>query len=179
MYTMQKMRKKFLARGVVALMLWVMTTPSHSTPLEYQVKASYLYNFIQFITWPKDVFDRAGKFNLCVVGVERFGATLDAFTGERIEGHEIAVRRLERPAQAQTAHCHMLFIAADATDAASWDAVSERGVLTIGEAPNFLKRGGIINLVEVQGRIRFQINQRAAQEAGLVLSSRLLDLATR
>jgi hypothetical protein len=45
--------------------------------------------------------------------------------------------------------------------------------------PGFLSRGGMINLVEVQGRIRFEINQPAAQKAGLAVSSRLLDLSKR
>jgi hypothetical protein len=33
--------------------------------------------------------------------------------------------------------------------------------------------------VDVRGRIRFEINQKAAQQAGLAISSRLLDLAMR
>ena len=53
----------------------------------------------------------------------------------------------------------------------------ERGLLTVGESPGFIERGGIINLVEVDGHIRFQINQKAARQAGLIVSSRLLTLA--
>ncbi len=55
--------------------------------------------------------------------------------------------------------------------------MSEPGLLTVGETPGFLEHGGIINLVEVQGRIRFEINQEAAKRAGLTVSSRLLRLA--
>lgn len=164
---------------ILSLMAWGSAVHSQAAELEYQVKASYLYNFIRFVAWPNEMFGDNGKFNLCVVGAEHFGVTLDRIAGERVENREIVIHRLGRNTPARATRCHLLFISADATDAVSWNTVGERGVLTIGETPNFLKRGGIINLVEVQGRIRFQINQQAAQEAGLVLSSRLLDLALR
>lgn len=169
--------RRLLLAGFVALFVSSSTAYSQPTSLEYQVKASYLYNFVQFVAWPNDVFDQDGKFNLCVIGAERFGKALDGVAGERVEGHEIVVRRLEKDVSARAAHCHLLFIAAGVTDAAAAAAIGERGVLTVGETPGFLGRGGVINLVEVQGRIRFEISQQAARQAGLVVSSRILSLA--
>ena len=166
-----------LTGWVVALGSWAFAAHAQAPPLEYQVKASYLYNFARFIDWPNDVLD-SGTFNLCVVGAERFGRTLDQLAGERIDGHELVIRRLERVAAAHSARCHMLFIGT--VDAAAQGPIAaERGVLTIGEAPGFVERGGMINLVEVRGRIHFQINHKAAKQAGLVVSSRLLDLAMK
>lgn len=172
-----KEKKLAVAGGLVVLALWALVTHSQPVALEYQVKASYLYNFIQFIAWPKEVFGNDGKFNLCVVGAERFGKALDAFAGERVEGREIAVRRMDRDAPARAARCHLLFIGGVEADAGPADALGEHGVLTIGETPGFLQRGGVINLIEVRGRIRFEINQQAARQAGLVISSRILSLA--
>ncbi len=160
---------------LVAMVLSAFAVRSYSAPLEYQVKASYLYNFIQFIEWPKDAFSGQG-FNLCVVGAERFGAALDGFAGERIEGHEITVRRLARASQARATRCHLLFVAAGLEPLPA-EASSQHGLLTIGETPDFLAQGGIINLVEMRGRIRFEISQPAAHRAGLNVSSRILSLA--
>lgn len=151
-------------------------TPAPPPALEYQVKASYLYNFVHFVSWPADVFGDDDKFNLCVVGADRFGNALDIFTGERVDNHEIIVRRLQQPAQAHDARCHLLFVAADAADPTA--IASERGMLTVGEVAGFLEQGGIINLIEVRGRIRFQVNQQSAQQVGLIVSSRLLNLST-
>ena len=50
-------------------------------------------------------------------------------------------------------------------------------VLTIGESPDFLREGGIINLLLVGRRVRFEVNPDAAARAGLRLSSQLLQLA--
>lgn len=149
---------------------------AQSVELEYQVKASYLYNFVRFVTWPHDVFGSDNRFNLCVVGAERFGRTLDSLAGEQVENRKIVILRLEQSSQARAARCHLLFIAAG-LGAEGIDA--ERGMLTISESAGFLNRGGMINLIENRGRIRFEINQAAAQRAGLAVSSRLLDLATK
>ena len=161
----------------LALTMWVFVQHAQSAALEYQVKASYLYNFLQFIAWPKDAFIGDGKFNLCVLGAERFGPTLDGFAGERVEGREIAVHRLQRAAQVQALRCHLLFISAGASDIVPADVGGEYGLLVIGETPGFLAQGGTINLVEMRGRIRFEINQQTANKAGLVVSSRILSLA--
>ena len=162
-----------------ALLVLVLGWPFGAVPaptLEYQVKASYLFNFVRFITWPGDVFAAGGKFNLCILGADRFGGALDALKGERVEGREITVHRIGQPAQARAARCHLAFLAAGTNTGA---IALERGLLTVGESPGFVQRGGIINLTEDRGRIRFEINQPAAQQAGLTVSSRLLDLAIK
>lgn len=168
--------KKLAVGALLVLLAGALPARAQAPSLEYQVKASYLYNFLQFVTWPADVFAGDGSFNLCVVGAERFGSALDVFRGERVGGREITVRRLERMALARAQRCHLLFTAGGgATNAVD----IEHGVLTVGEAPGFLERGGMINLVEAHGRIRFEINRTAAEKAGLAISSRLLSLAHR
>ena len=169
---------KTILAGCLALLVAALPAQAQAPSLEYQVKASYLYNFARFVTWPDEVFAGDGKFNLCVVGAERFGPALDALAGEHVEGRAIALQRLERAAQARAARCHMLFIA-NVAEAEAASAGAGPGVLTVGETPGFLARGGIINLIEIGGRIRFEINQPAAQQARLVVSSRLLSLAAK
>lgn len=157
------------------LLVLIGTAPGFAqTPsLEYQVKASYLYNFIQFVTWPSDAFPDNGKFNLCVVRAERFGTALDALEQERVEGRPIALHRLSDLDHARAIRCHLVFYSGETPEAIA----AQRGRLTIGEASGFLKQGGIINLIESGGRIRFEINQQAARDAGLQMSSKLLSLA--
>ena len=54
---------------------------------------------------------------------------------------------------------------------------TRRPILTIGEEPDFLDRGGIIHLRLVGSRLRFDINAVQAQRVGLTLSAQLLRLA--
>ncbi len=51
-------------------------------------------------------------------------------------------------------------------------------VMTVGEANDFIDRGGMIRFTFEQDKVRFEINLKAADAAGLKFSSRLLLLAT-
>ena len=49
--------------------------------------------------------------------------------------------------------------------------------MTVGESEGFAALGGIINLTVEGSTVHFEVNQRAAQRAGLKISSKLLSLA--
>jgi len=51
-------------------------------------------------------------------------------------------------------------------------------ILSVSDIADFTRAGGMIDLVEVEQRIRFNINLSAARRARLRLSSQLLKLAT-
>jgi hypothetical protein len=50
-------------------------------------------------------------------------------------------------------------------------------VLTVGETLPFERRGGIITFIIEAGKVRFDVNPRAAERAGLRLSSKVLQVA--
>jgi YfiR/HmsC-like len=50
-------------------------------------------------------------------------------------------------------------------------------VLTVGDTLDFAKKGGMINFVLEEDRVRFEINLRASERAHLKLSARLLTVA--
>jgi hypothetical protein len=57
-------------------------------------------------------------------------------------------------------------------------SLERRPVLTVGEMPRFVSRGGMIQFVRQGTRIRFEINHTAARAAGLSVSSELLRVAS-
>ncbi|ACS79000.1 YfiR family protein [Maridesulfovibrio salexigens] len=61
--------------------------------------------------------------------------------------------------------------------AAVLNKVSGKPILTIGQSPEFLRMGGMINLVESGSRFKLQVNICAARKAGLTISSKLLNLS--
>ena len=75
--------------------------------------------------------------------------------------------------------CDILFVGS--SEAAHLEEVlrSLRGlpILTIGEMPGFAKRGGIINFMLEDNKVRFEVNVDAAKQADMNISSRLLALA--
>jgi hypothetical protein len=147
-------------------------------PIEYAVKATYLCKFAPFIEWPATAFtSRTSPFNLCILGDDPFGRTLDqAVRGQRVGDHPMIVRRLERMDGAET--CHILYAGGSAKLPAAEAVRRMRGapVLTVTDQSRG-GSGGIIQFVLKDGRVRFEIDAAAATASQIVISSKLLSLA--
>jgi hypothetical protein len=146
---------------------------SQALPLtEAQAKATLLYNLPYFVEWPED---RATS--PIVVGV--------AGAGDVVEALRQLVGRGQRPlgvrpiADDDDGPCQVLFVPAEreAGSAALLSRAVGRSVLTVGDAPGFTRRGGVIRIYFEHSRLRFDINQRNAERARLRISSKLLALA--
>jgi YfiR/HmsC-like len=146
-----------------------------ATP-EYQLKAVFLFNFAQFVSWPAEAFaDSAAPLVIGVLGTDPFGAYLDeTVRGEVVEGHPLVVRRFSD--LAGIGDCHILFVSQDeVTDLpALLRAIEGRSVLTVSDVEGFAASGGMIRFVNDRNRIRLRINLEAARAAHLTLSSKLL-----
>jgi hypothetical protein len=57
-------------------------------------------------------------------------------------------------------------------------ALDDIPVLTVSEIPDFVSRGGIIQFVLKDDRVRFEINLMNAQRIGLTVSSQMLNVAS-
>jgi YfiR/HmsC-like len=147
---------------------------------EYQVKAAFLYNFARFVEWPQEAFQDANDpFAICVLGQDPFGRALDdVAAGKKIEGRAVAVRRISEARRANG--CRILFVSSSEPKRvlATLASMSERGVLTVGEADNATSEGMIIDLTLEEGKVRFEIHTEAAGREKLRFSSKLLSLAT-
>ena len=121
--------------------------------------------------------DRASRFQLCVIGRDPFGTILDrAAANEQIEGRAVAVRRLASADGA--AGCHLAFVrgASPADTARLLLALRAMPVLTITDSRVGPQRG-MIHFTVAGGRVRFFVDDAAAAERRLSISSRLLALA--
>lgn len=146
-------------------------------PQEYQVKAVYLYNFGRFIVWPTSPVDQA-PFTICILGRDPFGATLDAtLAGESIGNRKLLARRITSTLDATS--CQILFISSseESNLREILSAVNKPGILTVSDLPGFTDRGGMIQFVLQDDKVRFQVNLGAAEKSGLMLSSQLLKVA--
>ena len=172
--------RRFLAN---ALAVWVFSGvcclwAQKPKPTEYQVKAAYLSNFGRFVDWPAAATSGDGPFNVCVLGQDPLGASLDAaIAGEKIGSAKLAAKRVSRVEDA--GDCRLLFISSsEESRLAAILAAVGKNILTVGDMPEFAERGGMIQFVLDGSRVRFEINLIAAQRAGLNLGSELLKLAT-
>jgi hypothetical protein len=75
--------------------------------------------------------------------------------------------------------CHVMFLPHGISTVAYLVAARDSPTLTVGESPEFIAEGGIVNFVVEDGRIRFQIDPGAAARVNLRISSHLLRLARK
>ena len=152
--------------------------PAQPASLEYPVKATFLYKFAPFVTWPDSAYGSPNApFSLCVLGEDPFGSLLDqATSGQRVGPHPIVVRRLQKVDKGSG--CQILYLGASKGQADTDAAAALKGtpVLTVSDSatdPGL----GVIQFVVQDNRVRFRIDNQAAAQAGLVISSKLLNLA--
>lgn len=171
-------------RLVIAVAAWALLSPcvlnaQKSKAPEYDVKATYLYNFARFVEWPEgSPAAKDGSLSICVLGQDPFGAALDTIvSGESIAGKTVVTRRLANARDA--VNCHILYISLseDARLPEILTAIAKSGVLTVSDMPQFSKRGGMIQFVSESNKIRFAVNLASARNSGLTLSSELLKVA--
>lgn len=165
---------KPLRIGLFGLLV-VSALGAKTASLEYQVKAAFLLNFAKFVEWPPDSFTSDdAPIAICVLGEDPFGGELERVVeGEKVDAHKLVVRKVHRPLPAKT--CQVVFVPKSEKDFAP--AEFERGVLTVGESDDFLRRGGMIAFVIDDRKVRFDISTGAADKAGVKLSSKLLRVA--
>ena len=148
------------------------------THTEAQIKAAYVLNFAKFTDWPaKAQVPADASLAVCVIGNQETVAGFASIEGKAVQTREVRVR--SNPQLGDLASCHVLYI--DAAERASvpgaFKVTSSRPILTVSDAVGFVDAGGMLGLVMVDGKIRFDANREAAQAAGLRLRAQLLTLA--
>lgn len=147
---------------------------------EYEVKAAFLYNFTKFVEWPSAAFaDERSSILICVLGENPFGRSLSDLATDRVAGRKLTV--LGRKENQGLDGCHVLFISRSERGRIPeiLAAVQSAPVLTVADTEGFLDQGGGINFMLEGSKVRFEINQEAAERAGIRISSKLMSLARR
>jgi hypothetical protein len=149
------------------------------TPTEYEIKAIFIFNFTQFVEWPANAFpDEQTPLVIGVLGDDPFGAYLDeTVKGESVNGHSLIVKRFRTVEEAD--NCHILFINSGTAGGVEQvlQTLKGRSVLTVGDATEFARQGGMVRFFTENKKIRIRINLDATRAADLTISSKLLRLA--
>ncbi|CAN5860358.1 hypothetical protein BH11VER1_BH11VER1_19520 [soil metagenome] len=146
---------------------------------EYEVKAVFLFNFVQFVKWPSASFsDTSTPFVIGILGSDPFGKTLEnTLRGESVEGRKLTLRRAQRVED--LAGCHVIYVSQSEEGRLGeiLNSLRSTTVLTVSDISQFCRQGGMIGFVIEDGKVRFEIKSGTAKNAGLQISSRLLKLA--
>jgi hypothetical protein len=195
------MRIKDYIFGVVVLALFMgpKAQADPATSLEYQVKAAFLYNFLQFVDWPEEESaDSNEPITIGIIGKDPFGDAFESIKDKKVKGGRgVIIKRFksfedlkkstekDKPESDQETEtltkCHLLFICSSEQKNLKEiiDLLKDHSVLTVADMQGFLESGGIVNFVIEENKVGFEINIAAAEHAKLKIRSQLLRLAKR
>jgi hypothetical protein len=141
-----------------------------------QFKAVYLFNFAKLTAWPASA--PTDVFTMCFIGASGVRDRIaHDISGKLIGARRVAVRSLGPSQRADD--CSIVYIEATAAGVPSTPTTFPPFALTVSDAPDFARHGGMIELFFQGNRLRFIINLDNARVAGLKMSSSLLELASK
>jgi hypothetical protein len=159
--------------------------PPAESPTEYELKAIYLYNFIQFVQWPRDKCPASGGSprEIGILGDSAFEPVLRALQEKLETKDQHLTLTFYGPYREgmNLSNCCLLFINASEKQnlAHILDSLKNKPVLTVADSEGFADRGVMITLVSHRNKIRWAINREPVERAGLRLSAKLLDIAVK
>jgi len=147
---------------------------------EDQVKAVWLLNIQKYVTWPEKTFASSNSaVVICVVGQHTFRGDLERIAEIKSLSSRPVVIKDASPEADHIEPWPVVFVSASEKRRVGeiLAKVQKGHVLTVGESDNFIPAGGIMNLSVRDKRVRLQVSLRAAEAAGLKISSKLLQVA--
>jgi hypothetical protein len=167
--------------SLLAVMPGGHTAAADERSLEYPAKAAIVYHTVQFTEWPAAAFaDPKAPIVVGLVGTDIFKGALESAVKDRSAwGRPLVFRHFASADKIEP--CQVLVVSPSEKDrlAAVLDRVRGKHTLTISDADNFITAGGMMRLMILDNKPRFEIRLKAAEQAGLKISSKLLKLAAK
>lgn len=141
--------------------------------------AGLVYNLAKFVAWPgRNAADAPAETVFCAVGLNGDAGEFAQLAEKAFRGGPVRFFQPDGPAASR--HCDVLYIAERGQD---WvgtilDGVNGQPVFTVGSRPGFAAAGGMVELMAMGDTISFRINLAAAKEAGLIIKTPLLQMAS-
>ncbi len=152
----------------------------HSRSVEKQtILAVLTLNLARYTTWPERVFNQdAPVLNLCVIGDNVVQKSFASIGNTPIK--DKTLRILNRSRLRNLTECQLIYVSQLDRNELKKVLLEVKGqpILTVGEGMEFLKARGMVSLEKINEKIQLKINLPIVKRSELVISSRILKLAT-
>jgi hypothetical protein len=143
-----------------------------------RVKAAFLRNFAHYVTWPSGTFGSAhAPWHVGVLGDATFCEVVEKTLKGRTErDREFKVECAD--SLGRLPPCQIVFVAINDEDRRRLvlAELKDKPVLTVGDAPEFLREGGVVRL-DLGERVQMSVNLDQARSVALTIQSAMLEVA--
>ncbi len=146
------------------------TFNSKAQSVNYKVHALFLYKFTQYIEWPAT----NGNYVIGVVGNSPILEELQNLASIR---KNLTIKKLT--ASSDMSGCQLIFVSENSSSQLSnvSGKVAGKPVLVISETGSGAKKGAGINFVQVDDKMKFELNKGTVERQGLKVSGDLVTLS--
>jgi len=170
-----------LSLGRILLLIALLMAPTINSKsfadndlTENDIKALFILNFIKYVNWPPDVDKSAIRIG--IAGDSPVLESLLKVIRNRRENKNIKVEKMDP--NAGTIYQIIFVTAEESGKIMRWNRkYAGKGVLIISDGCKS-NCAAAINLLNIDNKMRFEINTFAAQACGIKISTRLMELAT-
>lgn len=142
---------------------------------ESAIKAMFIYNFTKYIDWPQQ---QKENFTVAILGYsEVMNDMLHIASNKKVNNKSIVIKNIQQVSADE--NYEILFIPETEKDKVKnvIELLPGKGVLLITESKNMAQQGSCINIINLDGKFRFELNEDAIRKQGLKVSNQLLTLA--
>lgn len=168
------MKPKLLLLFVIPVALMSFMTSSSQS--NFKVYSGFIYHFTKYTQWPASM--QSGDFVIGVIGSEGMNKEMSSLAAQKKVGSR-AIKVKSFATASEVERCHILFLPKEKSSDLSAVAAKAKSnnSLLVTESDGAAKNGSIINFIEANGKVRFELNLAAAKAHELKISSDLQRLA--
>lgn len=142
----------------------------------YEIHSMLMFNFLKYIEWPASA--QNGDFVIAVVGDDDVYNTLSKYySARKINGQNVVIKNYGSVESIQNAH--VVYLASGKSN--QFDDLkakfSGKPTLLITDHAGLGKKGSNINFRVISGKLKFEINKEAFNQAKLKVASQLEAMA--
>ena len=154
--------------------MWAFSTES----VEYKVKLAFIEKFTHYIEWPSPRPNSA-EFVIGIYGADHFSEYISDYASNTLfNGKPLKIISMKTAVDIDK-KMNVIFLGKDKKWA--MDSIIQRAklnsCLTMSEITGAAKKGMMVNFIEIDNSIKFEINNKVMKQSGFKVSSHLLKLA--
>jgi hypothetical protein len=165
---------------IFLFLIIIISSPIYSIESEYQIKAIFLEQFSRFVEWPESMaaVDTSDDFIIGIIDDNPFESILEkTYANQRIKNRRVTIHYLSSIDEIENVQILFISESAQMILPEILSITRDKPILTIADTNGFGEDGVLINLYQLEGKIKFEINEKAVHESGLVVSYILFNLA--
>ena len=162
--------------GLIAAFFLLLPNYSGASTQEYNVKAVFLFHFIDFTSWPGERNKQEIR-NICIYGKDPFDSRLQLLADSGLQ--QIPVKILPEINLASSSECHILFVSSSKKKQLNQiiNYLANKPILTVSDIDDFAIRKGMIGFTIRAGKVKLEVNLDSVKLSGIKLSSNLIEIA--